>query len=349
MESGTIVFSVEQNSITSLILEVDKKRYEKYFPSPVSMRLISGGGSDRRFYRIKRQEDSIILMISSPGNEDFKNYIAIARFLEEIGIGVPKIYDANLEYYFLFMEDVGDESLYRAFQAGMSEEETFNWYKKVVETLAHMQVEGWRNWVKCLPLHQRKFDYQTLRWETEYFQKYFLEEYCKISIPSKEGLAQEFKVLAEKVAEEPLYFMHRDFQSQNTMLHKGEIRILDFQGGRKGLLQYDLASLLKDAYIVLSERTQKNLIAFYLEKVSEQGIMINDFEQFYETFVLAGLQRNMQALGAFSYLSLVKGKLWFQQYIPAGAHHLHTALQKRSDFPFLSALVGAISQEVLPS
>ena len=242
------------------------------------------------------------------------------------------------------MEDVGDESLYQKIRKGMSGEEIMFWYKKVLETLAHMQVEGGKKMRNCPLLRHREFDYHALRGETEYFQKHFLEDYCGVSILKQEGLAQEFRALAEKVSAEPLYFMHRDFQSQNIMISKGEPRILDFQGGRKGLLQYDLASILKDAYVVLPEKIKKSLFTFYLEKLDGQNIKIKNHEKFYEIFTLTGLQRNMQALGAFSYLSLVKGKVWFKQYIPAGVHYLHLALKERSDFPRLSSLVKKISQ-----
>ena len=193
-----------------------------------------------------------------------------------------------------------------------------------------------------MPLRHRTFDYHALRWETGYFEQYFLERYCGISIPEKEELAQEFKVLAEKVSVEPLYFMHRDFQSQNIMIHSGSPKILDFQGARRGLLHYDLASLLKDAYVVLPANIRNELLTFYLEKLDQKGVEIKDYQQFYEVFTLACLQRNMQALGAFSYLSLIKDKGWFKQYIPAGMQHLHLALKERSDFPVLGSLVKRI-------
>ena len=157
------------------------------------------------------------------------------------------------------------------------------------------------------------------------------------------GLNYEFDLLAKRISAEPLFLMHRDFQSQNILIHDNEIRVIDFQGARRGLLQYDLVSLLKDSYLVLPQAVQQRLIAHYIEELNNRGITISDNAHFRETFTLAGLQRNMQALGAFAFLSGEKGKTWFRQFIPAGVHHLTSALANRNDFPVLYSLVERIA------
>lgn len=344
MVAGNILLQSEQQDIISVIFEEGVKGLvRQYAQPPITIKLISGGGSDRSFFRIEKQGKSIILMVSPAHDGDFRYYREIGRFLRERGIGVPEFYEADQEKKILFMEDVGEESLYLKFQRGMPEEEVIYWYHKVLETLAHMQIEGEKKWADCPAVTERTFDCKTLSWETEYFQENFLEKYCGIAIPDRAGLSREFKGLAEKVASEPLYFMHRDFQSQNIMIHHNEVRIIDFQGARRGLLQYDVAAVLKDAYVVLPEATRKKLLVFYLDKLEDHGLTIVDRDHFFEIFILAGLQRNMQALGAFSFLSLVKGKEWFKQYIPAGVAYLDQALQERKDFPVLMATVKNIA------
>ena len=340
MVTGTILSRSEQDAIISLVFNKGKEGILQTGAQPViTLRLISGGGSDRSFYRIEKEGRSIILMVSPPQDGDFQHYLDIGRFLRVLGVGVPEFYAADQEKKALFMEDVGEESLYLKFHRGMPEEEVICWYQKVLETLAHMQIEGEKKWTDCPAVTERTFDYQTLRWETEYFQENFLEKYCGIAIPDRVGLSREFKALAEKVASEPLYFMHRDFQSQNIMIHHNEVRIIDFQGARRGLLHYDVAAILKDAYVVLPETTRKKLLVFYLDKLEDHGLTIVDRDHFHDIFTLAGLQRNMQALGAFSFLSLVKGKEWFKQYIPEGVAYLDQALQEREDFPILRETV----------
>lgn len=340
MGNGTIGSVPQNDRVAGLISEAEKRDFlGKYLQSPAEVRLIHGGGSDRSFYRVRGKQGSVILMLSSEDDGDFINYLEIARFLREIGVAVPVIYEANREEHFLFMEDVGDESLCKKLEGIESPEEIVSWYKVVLDVLVHLQVEGGKKCCYFQALPERAFDYQALRWETAYFQKYFLEQYCGIAVTNRENLDQEFSVLAEKLSREPLHFMHRDFQSQNIMIQNGNPRILDFQGGRRGLLQYDLVSLLKDAYVVLPENVRESLLTFYLEKLHQKGVEVEDRRHFSEVFILTGLQRNMQALGAFSYLSLVKGKGWFKQYIPAGIVYLRAALNKRSDFPALSSFM----------
>ena len=350
MVTGNILSQSEQHDIISMVFDEGVKGLARHYAQPpIFIKLISGGGSDRSFFRIEKQGKSNILMVSPAQDGDFRYYCEIGRFLRALGIGVPEFYEADQEKKILFMEDVGEESLYLKFQRGMKEDEVTYWYHKVLETLAQMQVEGEKKWTDCPAVTERTFDYQTLRWETEYFQENFLGKYCGIAIPDQTGLSREFKALAEKVASEPLYFMHRDFQSQNIMVHHDEVRIIDFQGARRGLLQYDVAAVLKDAYVVLPETTRKKLLVFYLDKLEDHGLTIVDRDHFYEVFILAGLQRNMQALGAFSFLSLVKGKEWFKQYIPAGVAYLDQALQERKDFPVLRETVKNIASRLTAS
>jgi N-acetylmuramate 1-kinase len=345
METGTTLSPAEQERVLRLFSEgtpVPLRAAERLGECR-EVTLIAGGGSDRGFYRLRGTEGSAILMLSPGADEDFRNFVEIAEFFTTIGVPVPEIYWVDFARTFVVMEDVGDESLYRRVHSEAKEEHVLAWYQEVLAALAHLQAEGGRRFRCCRPLRERVFDYSVLRWETEYFQQYFLEKDCGITIPDPEALAREFHDLAEAVAREPLYLMHRDFQSQNLMLHQGHVRILDFQGARQGLLQYDLAAVLKDAYVVLSRPLQQTLVDCYVEMLAAEGVAVTDRDRFWELYTLAGLQRNMQALGAFSFLSLVKGKTWFRQYIPAGIQHLSLALRERNDFPQLQALVESVA------
>lgn len=325
-------------------LGANRSRVEDLLRAAEDVVLIAGGGSDRQFYRIVQPTKALVLMVSPPGDHEFSKYLAIAQFLRTIGVGAPEIYEAYPEDKIVIMEDLGDLSLYRLLKDERSEEVTRAWYERVLHILARLQTEGKRHWSACPAVVERTFDYAALRWETDYFFTSFVTQYCRIKVPEVQELDQEFCNLATKVAAEPLFFMHRDFQSQNIMVHRKRIRIIDFQGARKGLLQYDLASLLKDSYIMLSEQQQQTLLSSYLRELRNQRVAVPPHEQFREIYTLAGLQRTMQALGAFAFLSRTKGKTWFEQFIPAGLHHLRTALARRDDFPFLRSLVSRISE-----
>lgn len=318
-----------------------------YIAQASGIALISGGGSDRQFFRIELPDRNVVLMVSPHHDQEFDTYVTVARFLHSIDVAAPEIYEAFPDKRLLVMEDLGDTSLYSLLFNEKREESILSWYGQVIDLLAHMQVEGRNHWDACPPVAERTFDYGTLRWETDYFRKAFVEEFCSIDLSSFFGLDAEFESLAEKVAQEPLFFMHRDFQSQNLMVHNGVLRIIDFQGARKGLLYYDLASVLKDSYVVLPEKTQQELTARYRRVIRDRGVDVPSRDRFWDLYTLAGMQRTMQALGAFGFLSREKGKTWFEQYMPAGLHHLQAALADRNDFPVLRELTRRIEEKLL--
>jgi aminoglycoside/choline kinase family phosphotransferase len=153
-------------------------------------------------------------------------------------------------------------------------------------------------------------------------------------------------VLAETLSREPRFFMHRDFQSQNIYFKDGAVRYIDFQTATRGLLQYDAVSLLKDAYVVLQDRQREDLLHFYLDTLITQCRLVIDRDAFVRTFNLTGLQRNMQALGAFAYLSRDKGKTAFAAHIPAALSYLAAALRELPEFPLLSGLVEKAGERI---
>ena len=143
---------------------------------------------------------------------------------------------------------------------------------------------------------------------------------------------------ADHAGRQPRYFMHRDFQSKNIHFLDGKVRIIDFQTATCGLVQYDLASLLKDPYAPLEPDERQELLGFYLKELSETWNRPLDVEPFTTMFHRAGLQRTMQALGAFAFLSMRKGKKKFEAYIPSGIANLREALGKFSEYPALADL-----------
>jgi len=316
---------------------------KRYLDQADRVALIAGGGSDRRFYRISGSYGSVIVLHSSPEDTEFQHYHAIGSFLRSLGVRAPEQYDICPEAHVLVMEDVGDTSLQQVLKKEPSTESMLFWYQRALSVLAFLQVKGRNAWESCPRATERTFDYAALRWETHYFSTAFVKEYCSIDPADYPGLDKEFDFLARCVAAEPLFLMHRDFQSQNIMVHNNHLRVLDFQGARRGLLHYDLASLLKDAYVWVPPPVQEKLIDYYIELLCDCGVAVSNPEEFCMLYRLAGLQRSMQALGAFAFLSRKKGKIWFEQYIPPGLHHLSTALKERKDFPVLGDLVQCIS------
>jgi aminoglycoside/choline kinase family phosphotransferase len=316
------------------------------------------GGSDRKFYRISEKDESVIVMEGEGDEKEFGYYIAIRNYLEKMDLGVPQLFSVDREKRVVMMEDLGDLSLQsivlRKFAgAGLilkqvqdaptsweGEAEIYELYCKVIDYLIALQIEGSERIGEC-GMRIAEFGYEDFRWETQYFKEEFLKRYCRLIIREEEKLDSEFHELANKLINEPLYFMHRDFQSQNIFIKDEKVRITDFQSARRGLIAYDLVSVLKDCYVVLSHNVRERLLDYYMDQFKANSG--KELRLFKSIFHYTGLQRNMQALGAFSHLTLVKKKVEFEQYIPAGVEYLRQSLKDVGEFPVLRSIIEDVS------
>ena len=226
---------------------------------------LTGGGSDRAFFRLQAGGTSLIVMAGAAARYDLHTYVDVGTFLFQHGIGVPRIIAVDVDEHIVLLEDLGDDSLYALATRAATAEEQTGYYRKVLAGLAEMQVKTAADLASCSYLRGRSFGYEAFRWETDYFTECFLKRFCGFAIENDEELDREFHVLAETLSREPRYFMHRDFQSQNIYVKDGAVRYIDFQTATKGLLQYDAVSLLKDAYVVLEDRQREELLDFYLD------------------------------------------------------------------------------------
>jgi aminoglycoside/choline kinase family phosphotransferase len=200
-------------------------------------------------------------------------------------------------------------------------------YEETIDQLIVMQTEAAidfdERWCWDTPRYDRQL---MLVRESGYFIRSFWQEMLGRPIP--DGLEDEFLGIADQAAEAPAgFFLHRDFQSRNLMVKDGQIRIIDFQGGRRGPLAYDLASLLIDPYAALPRALQDQLLHRYLERLGRRMPDI-DSRAFLRHYSLLALQRNLQIIGAFAFLSRVRGKVFFADYIRPAVVMLHTRLQE---------------------
>jgi aminoglycoside/choline kinase family phosphotransferase len=308
--------------------------------------LLAGGGSDRSYYRLLSNESSLVLMVSPSDKKEVTAFIDVGKFLFHTGIGVPEIIDVDEEGLMLLLEDMGDDSLYNILCHKKNEIDICGYYKKVLLFLAEMQIRPFLGLVQCNYLKNRSFGYEEFRWETDYFRERFLKQFCSLSLPKEVLLEEEFNCLASCLDKEPKYFMHRDFQSQNIHFKNGQVKAIDFQTATKGLLQYDLASVLKDAYFVIDQKMRAELIDYYLDILNKKWGMKIDHKEFIKTFHLVGMQRNMQALGAFAFLGLQKGKKGFFRHIPAALAYLEEALLLFPDYPVLKDTVSEAAESI---
>jgi hypothetical protein len=300
--------------------------------------LLARGGSDRTFYRVLTDRGSFVLMTAPAFRYELKAFLDVGAYLQGCGTAVPAIIAHDTDGQLVLMEDIGDDSLYCLLQKAGGRGRVLELYRQVLCSLAELQMQATPRMGTCHYLKNRSFGYEALRWETDYFTECFLRGYCGINSDDEAGLDHELHSLAVAVAAEPRYFMHRDFQSKNIHFKDGRVRIIDFATATCGLLQYDLASLLKDAYAPLEPDERQELLGFYLQELAGRWGLAPDPAAFTAMFHRAGLQRTMQALGAFAFLSMRKGKPEFAQYIPAGVAALQEALALFPEYPVLGNL-----------
>jgi aminoglycoside/choline kinase family phosphotransferase len=292
---------------------------------------IAGEGSARRFYRVTAKGKSWVLMVNEHPPTDQRrvtennSFLYIAEHLRGKGIPVPEIYHYDMEGGWFIMEDLGDCHLQTTVM-GMKEERRrmIEIYHRIIDILVLIQVEGGKGF-DLARTHNVPYDQAfMLAWESGYFHFVFLNGYLGLDIPDEE-LREELEELARRAGEAPQgYFLYRDFQSRNIMVKDEGLGLVDFQGGRLGPLQYDLASLLLDPYVKLDGGVQEELLAYYLGHIQERIPL--EPQKFRTLYPFVALHRAMQVLGAFAFLTKAKRLHFFRSYIPPALINLRTLL-----------------------
>ncbi|MEK6691278.1 MAG: sugar phosphate nucleotidyltransferase [Nitrospirota bacterium] len=317
--------------------------------------LIGTGGSDRNYYRMRRDKGSAVLMESQESDPDFERHIKYTLLFGRHFMPVPKLIKVNHDAKTALFEDLGDLTLYSWLKCPRKESEIESIYKSVIEILIILHTKATKNISRCHFIKDRLFNYGHLRWETDYFIERFVRGVKNIEIKDNNFLKEELHRLALKVDSFPKAVIHRDFQSQNVMVTKGNIpRIVDYQGARIGPPAYDLVSLLWDPYYRLTNTLREKLIDYYIFKSEENWeakasptlkpfspMGRGDFSRpFRKTLLPCRLQRHMQALGAYGFLSMVKGKRYFLKYVPEGLKLLkEDIILSKIEYPKLYRLV----------
>jgi hypothetical protein len=288
---------------------------------------IQKGGSDRKFYRIRcSAEQALVLVKYNRERQENRQYVTIANFLSEHRIRVPQIYFHDAIEGLIWLEDLGERDLYS--HRGKSWLARRALYESALDQIAilHALPES-----VCVKMNQHlpaEFNSELYLWEQNYFFENCLGRYFKIDKPNLASLAAlpAFQKIAEHLASFPRVLVHRDFQSQNIIIRSGQAYLIDFQGMRPGLAEYDLSSLLYDPYVDFPQAERTELVRYYRERQLENGIAFDgDFEF---KLRLCAMQRLMQALGAYGFLGLVKGHEHFLKHIPAALNSLQHIVEE---------------------
>ena len=301
--------------------------------------------SYREYYRISYSGKTVIGVF----NEDLKEnqaFLSFSKTFDEIGLNVPKILHVDLDNSVYLLNDLGDANLYSIIHSKnhdfASNPELIDLYKKALVQLQKFQIVAGKkiDYNYCYP--RAKFDRQSILWDLNYFKYDFLK-LGRIGF-DEQLLENEFQKFSEFVASVNTdYFLYRDFQSRNIMIKDEDIYFIDYQGGRKGALQYDVASLLYDAKAEIPNPLREELLNYYLDKLeSDYRLSRAEFMKSYYAFVLI---RIMQAMGAYGFRGLFEKKVHLIKSILPARKNLKYLLENgKLDFaiPHLHEVFGNI-------
>ncbi len=303
------------------IAEEIKELFRTYSNSQIiNIEKLPQSGSDRIYFRIITKEGSFIATANQNVRENV-TFFNFSNHFRKNNIPVPEIYVANDTQTIYIQQDLGDESLLNKLEHYGYTEYTYDLFKKTLKALAWLQIKGDNNLDYNWCITSKKFGKQAIIADLLYFKYYFLDT---LKIPyDKEKLIDDFEALAIYLTRvEHKYFMFRDFQSRNVMVKNDAVYFIDYQGGMKGALQYDVASLLWQAKANLSEEWKDSLLEYYIdcaEDVLQKQINRVQFTSQYNGYILIRL---LQVLGAYGFRGLFERKAHFLTSIPLALRNM---------------------------
>ena len=289
---------------------------------PIKITPLAKSGSDRKYFRILSENHSAL----GVSNQDARENLAFLEFSKHFlskGIHVPKIYKEDISRDIYLIEDLGDETLFAYLTSekkkGVFTDELRSVYNKVLKELPKLQIEASKGLDYSICYPRSDFDKQSMMWDLNYFKYYFLK-LAGIAF-DEQALEDDFQKFTDYLLKaESKYFLYRDFQSRNIMLKNNEIYFIDYQGGRRGALQYDLASLLYDAKAEIPQEARNELVDFYIMNLKKYiDFDENEFRSYLTGFIII---RILQAMGAYGFRGFYEKKAHFLASIPFAMDNL---------------------------
>ncbi len=325
--------------------------------TPIEILPIAASGSARKYYRVFTEKCSMIGTYSE-NTEENKAFLAFSKHFHDLGLNVPEVFAVNKEKTCYLQSDFGDDNLFAHVQKSLmanvgpstgSEtlislgENVIELYKKALKHLVRFQCIGHQglDYSKAYPTEC--FDRQGILDDLNYFKYYFVKPHEEIEF-NEARLGKDFEAFADFVSQAPCdFFMYRDFQSRNIMVKDNELYFIDFQGGRKGPLNYDVVSLLYQVKAQMPQSTRDELIQYYKEEL-KPFVNPNEvkFDLYQPYFVYLRL---LQVLGAYGFRGLIQKKSHFIESIPYALKELKTWNEKHplTDYPELQHVLSQLS------
>jgi aminoglycoside/choline kinase family phosphotransferase len=321
---------------TDLLLKRTRMHFPRLDEAKVKITAIEKGGSDRTFYRVRMGAgQSLVLVKYNLEREENRHYVQIAEFLASHQIRAPKIYFHDPDEGLIWIEDLGATDLWSYRNEPWLVRRAF--YESALDEVAKLHClpnSATETIAKNLPV---EFNEALYAWEQRYFFENCLARIFRADA-AELGELPALQEIAQSLAARPRVLVHRDFQSQNIIIRNGAASLIDFQGMRPGLAEYDIASLVYDPYVNLTDDERAELLEHYCSVRERMNKPVtHDFPDVLRT---CAMQRLMQALGAYGFLGLVKGNKTFLDHVPAALGSLRRLV---SDITGLEPLAECLS------
>ena len=323
--------------------------------TPKDILPIAESGSARKYFRVITGDKSLIGTYSS-NIEENEAFLAFSKHFYDLGLNVPEVFVVNEEKTCYLQSDFGDDNLFAHVQKALIassgpstgsgtlatySENVIELYKKALSHLVKLQVLGHQglDYSKAYPTE--RFDRQAIIDDLNYFKYYFVKPHEEIDF-NETRLGKDFEAFADFVSQAPCdFFMYRDFQSRNIMVKDGELYFIDFQGGRKGPLNYDVVSLLYQVKAQIPQAIRDELVNYYKAELSQyMNPEAVKFDTYQPYFVYLRL---MQVLGAYGFRGLIQKKSHFIESIPYALREIE-ALSKAVPLTKYPELQNVINQ-----
>jgi aminoglycoside/choline kinase family phosphotransferase len=305
---------------------------QKFGKNPVSILPLEGDGSQREMFRLVGDAMETAIGVVGPDREENRAFLSYTAAFRSIGLPVPEVYAVDEKSGLYLEEDLGETTLFDALSLARKADGASPFpaamipvYRRILELLPRFQVQGGKAVDYSVAYPRAAFDRQSILWDLNYFKYHFLK---LAQVPFNEArLEKDFRRFATfLLGADTRHFLYRDFQSRNIMLRDGEPWFIDYQGGRRGALQYDVASLLIDPKAGVPEELREELLEHYLDALSTllPNVDRARFRQHFRGYVLV---RIMQAMGAYGYRGFYERKPRFLQSVPQAIRNIERILE----------------------
>lgn len=311
--------------------------------SKVQVSRLTGDASSRRYYRVTSPEETWVACLDRPLNiesEEKNLFFESQKIFANAGVRVPQVYHFRPQSGLLIEEDLGDKTLLNILGQIKNLSEEKQWYQKSLDELFKIQSLKTQDHPQA-SFHENPFDENFFLKELLFAKEHFLQKFLNAELTDQhdEKLRKGLQELCYELSQHEMLLVHRDFHSRNIMIKKDEVVIIDFQDGRLGLPQYDLASLLEDAYYEVHPDNKEALKKYYFEKFYSPTFPNKSWEEFENYYYLVAIQRLLKALGTFSYIFHLREDFRYLKFIGKTFESLRSHLLRFSKFDPLRSIL----------